>query len=133
MKHTYILFTLSLLFIFSTVIAETFKIVIPEIPDIDVSAGESIPIPTEKTAVAFQFEDGRIVVGPKNKSLWSHDGGHTWEEGLEGPGEKVAIDLDGGEILSISRNSKLRPDGKFNLKQRRSLDNWKTITTERPE
>ncbi len=130
MIQNFILSTFTLLFIISTSIAESFKIVVPDIPGIDVSVGESVPIPTEKTAVAFQFEDGRIVVGPKNNSLWSNDNGHTWEQGPEGPGEKVAIDLDGGEILSISRNSKLRPDGKFTLKQRRSLDNWVTVKTE---
>ncbi len=130
MIHTFILSTFILLFIISTSMAESFKIIVPDIPGIDVSVGESVPIPTEKTAVAFQFEDGRIVVGPKNKSLWSHDGGHTWENGPEGPGEKVAIDLGNGEIISSGRNSIRRPDGKFTLRFRRSTDNWKTVTEE---
>jgi len=130
MIHTFILSTITFFFIISAAIAGNFKIVIPEIPDIDVSAGESIPIPTENTAVAFQFEDGRIVVGPRDKSFWSYDGGHTWKNGPEGPGEKVAIDLGNGEILSSGRNSKLRPDGKFTLRFRRSTDNWETVAEE---
>lgn len=110
--------------------AESFKIKIPDIPGIEVSVGESVPIPTEKTAVAFQFNDGRIVVGPKDKSAWSYDGGHTWERGPEGPGEKVAIDLGNGEILTAGRNSNRRPDGKFIVKMRRSKDNWETVENE---
>ena len=130
MIQTFILSTFTLIFIISASAAESFKIVIPEIPDIDVSAGESILIPTENTAVAFQFKDGRIVVGPRDKSFWSYDSGHTWENGPEGPGEKVAIDLGNGEILSSGRNSKRRPDGKFTLRFRRSTDNWETVTEE---
>ena len=110
--------------------AESFKIDVPEIPGIEVSVGKSIPIPTEKTAVAFQFNDGRIVVGPKDKSAWSYDGGHTWERGPEGPGEKVAIDLGNGEILTTGRNSNRQPDGKFIVKMRRSKDNWETVENE---
>jgi hypothetical protein len=110
--------------------AESFKIDVPEIPGIEVSVGKSIPIPTEKTAVAFQFNDGRIVVGPKDKSAWSYDGGHTWERGSEGPGEKVAIDLGNGEILTTGRNSNRQPDGKFIVKMRRSKDNWETVENE---
>jgi len=130
MINTFFLSTLVFLCIIANSIAESFKVVIPEIPGINVTAGESIPIQTEKTAVAFQFEDGRIVVGPKNKSFWSYDGGHTWEKGPEGPGEKVAIDLGNGEILTAGRNSKSRPDGKFNIRLRRSTDNWETVTEE---
>ena len=110
--------------------AESFKITLPDIPGIEVSVGESVLIPTSKTAVAFQFRDGRIVVGPKSKSAWSYDGGHTWEIGPEGPGEKVAIDLGSGEILSAGRNSNRRSDGKFIVKMRRSKDNWKTVKNE---
>jgi hypothetical protein len=113
-----------------TIQAESFRITVPDISGIEVSVGKSVIIPTEKTAVAFQFEDGRIVVGPRNKSFWSYDGGHTWEEGPEGPGEKVAIDLGNGEILSAGRNSNRRSDGKFTVKMRRSIDNWDTVKNE---
>jgi len=125
-----IFYALSLFFMMSISTAKSFKINIPEIPGIEVTAGESVPIPTEKTAVAFQFEDGRIVVGPRTKSFWSYDGGHTWENGPEGPGEKVAIDLGNGEILTSGRNSKRQPDGKFTIRLRRSKDNWETVKEE---
>jgi hypothetical protein len=62
--------------------------------------------------------------------MWSTDGGYIWKPGPESPGEKVAIDLGHGEILSINRNSKRRPDGKYTLRQHRSLDNWKTSADE---
>ena len=117
-----------LLFFPSTAaIAQPFKIVVPEIPGIAVTVGKSVLIPTQKTALAFQFEDGRIVVGNKEHSMWSYDGGHTWQGGPESPGEKIAIDLGNGEILSIGRNSQRRPDGKYRLRIRRSVDNWKTV------
>ena len=125
-----IFITLSLI---PTTQAESFKIIIPDIPGIEVSDGESILIPTDKTVNAFQFEDGRMVVGPRKKSAWSTDGGKTWEKGPDGPGSKVVIDLGNGEILSIGRNSKRRSDGKFNLSQRRSTDNWKTVKEEKSE
>ena len=105
---------------------ENFKINIPKISGIEVVVGKSIAISKGKTALVFQFKDGRIVVGKKDKSMWSYDGGHTWKKGSEGPGEKVAIDLGSGEILSISRNSHLREDGLYTLNQKRSTDNWKT-------
>jgi hypothetical protein len=111
-------------------ITQTFKFVIPFIEGIEVIAGESVPIPGPESAVAFQFGDGRIVVGQGDQSMWSFDGGHTWKKGSAGPSEKVAIDLGQGEILSISRNSKRRSDGKFTLRQKRSTDNWKTIANE---
>ena len=126
-------FILSIFIVVSLILttqAETFKITLPDIPGIEVSLGESVPIPTSKTAVAFQFDDGRIVVGPKENSYWSYDGGKTWERGPEGPGEKVAIDLGNGEILTAGRNSKSRPDGKFTIRLRRSKDNWETVTEE---
>jgi hypothetical protein len=130
MIHTFILSTIIFLSLISNSIAKSFKIIVPMIPGIEVIVGESVPIPTEKTAVAFQFEDGRIVVGPRNKSFWSYDGGHTWESGPEGPGEKVVLDLGNGEILSGARNSNRRPDGKFKLRMRRSTDNWETVKDE---
>ncbi len=118
------------LFFPTTTFAQPDKIVVPEIPGIVVTVGESVLIPAQKSALAFQFEDGRIVVGNKEHSMWSYDRGHIWQEGPESPGEKAAIDLGNGEILSIGRNSHRRPDGKFNLPQRRSLDNWKTVKKE---
>ncbi len=109
--------------------AERYFAEIPDIPGIDVRTGDYVSIPSHKTAMAFMFDDGRIVVGSKDESFWSLDGGHTFEHGPEGPGEKVAIDL-GREILAVGRNSKVRPDGKFTANQRRSLDNWKTVKKE---
>jgi hypothetical protein len=47
--------------------------------------------------------------------------------------DKAAIDLGNGEILSIGRNSKRRPDGKYSLRLHRSTDNWKTIEVEEAE
>jgi hypothetical protein len=111
-------------------ITQPLEFIIPSIDGIDVITGESVPIPGPESAVAFQFQDGRIVVGQGDKSMWSYDGGHTWQKGPAGPSEKVAIDLGQGEILSISRNSKRRSDGKFTLRQKRSTDNWKTVMKE---
>ncbi len=122
--------TISVFFLTASAVAGSFDFSIPEIPGIEIIPGESIPIEAHKSAMAFQFEDGRIVVGARNESFWSYDGGHTFQPGIEGPGEKVVIDLGGGEILGISRNSHRRPDGKFTLKQRRSKDNWQTVDEE---
>lgn len=121
---------ISLIFSVPVTFAQPQNIVVPEIPGIVVTVGESVLIPAQKSALAFQFKDGRIAVGQKEHSMWSYDGGHTWQAGPESPGEKVAIDLGNGEILSIGRNSHRRPDGKFRLPQRRSLDNWKTVHKE---
>jgi len=128
--------TMMFLLTVSTLIAQPFEIVVPQIKGIEVTAGESVRITTPnpvKTALAFQFNDGRIVVGNGENSMWSYDKGYTWEPGPASPGEKVAIDLGGGEILSIGRNSKRRPDGKFTLRQRRSLDNWESVKTEQAD
>jgi len=103
---------------------------IPEIPGIEVIPGESVEIPGPESAVACQFKDGRIVVGQGKESMWSDDGGKTWKSGSAGPGEKVAIDLGNGEILSISRNTRRQDNGRFAGRQRRSLDNWKTVSNE---
>ena len=135
-RQTFLKINLMLLLSFYTVAAQSFKVVVPRINGIEIEMGESIHIPAPKpvkTALAFQFKDGRIVVGSGDNSMWSYDKGHTWIPGPESPGEKVIIDLGGGEILSIGRNSKRRPDGKFTLRQRRSLDNWKTVVTEESE
>jgi len=69
-------------------------------------------------------------VGKGKRSMWSFDGGHSWQPGPAGPGEKVAIDLGNGEILAIKRNSKRRRDGLFALRVGRSTDNWKTVQKE---
>lgn len=127
MFHTFIIVTLALSLMVPVASAQSFKITVPDIPGIKVIPGKSVLIPGRKSAVAFQFKDGRIVVGG---GAWSYDKGHTWKVGPSGPGTKVAIDLGGGEILSIDRNSRRRADGKFVLHQHRSLDNWKTVKNE---
>jgi hypothetical protein len=122
------LFAIVFLFAFEyTAQGQSFEIIVPDIPGIEIIPGESVPIPGPETALAFQFGDGRIVVGQGKKSMWSTDGGHTWQLGPESPGEKVVIDLGDGEILAIKRNSRRRSDGLFTLKVRRSGDNWKTV------
>jgi hypothetical protein len=119
------------LFVFvCTAQGQSLKIIVPDIPGIDVIPGESVLIPGPETALAFQFNDGRIVVGQGKSSMWSADGGRTWKPGPEGPGEKVAIDLGDSEILAIKRNSKRRPDGLFTLKVLRSTDNWEKVRQE---
>jgi len=126
----YRLIIVFLVFTVLSVKGQSFKIVIPDIPGIEVIPGESVPIPGPDTALAFQFKDSRIVVGQGKSSMWSTDGGYSWTPGPDSPGEKVAIDLGDGEILAIKRNSKRRPDGLFTLKMRRSVDNWKTVHAE---
>ena len=110
--------------------AASFEVRPPRIPGIEVAVGQSVPIPGQDTALAFQFQDGRIVVGKGQAPMWSHDGGHTWQPGPEGPNEKTAIDLGQGEIFSIGRNPTRRAQGEFLVHQRRSLDNWKTATNQ---
>src|SRR4030043_414790 len=65
--------------------------------------------------------------------MWSYDNGFTWQTGQEIRMDKTVIELDNGEILSIGRNSKRRPDGKLSLQLQRSTDNWKTIENEMAE
>ena len=125
-----------ILFIGITVHAQSFQIAVPDIPGIDVTVGESIPIPTKgkvKTAQAFKFKDGRIVTGTGENSMWSYDNGLTWQTGPKSRIDKTALDLGNGEILSIGRNSKRRPDGKLSLRLLRSTDNWNTMETEQAE
>ena len=124
---------LIIFFIQSPVASQMFTAIIPEIPGIDVKIIKSVLIPSEdqvKTALAFRFNDGRIVVGDGKNTRWSDDDGNTWKPGAENQFDKAAIDLGNGEILSIGRNSRKRPDGKYTLKILRSLDNWETITKE---
>ncbi|VAX21048.1 hypothetical protein MNBD_IGNAVI01-408 [hydrothermal vent metagenome] len=109
------------------------KIVVPDIPNIKVTVGESILIPKVESTLAFQFNDGRIVVGKGEDAKWSLDNGHTWKTGLPGNFDKSAIDLGNNEIISINRNTQLRPDGKYRVKLKRSFDNWKTTMIEEGE
>jgi len=102
------------------------KIVVPEIPGLDVKLGETIVIvPDSFGPVATQFADGRLTVNGK----WSTDGGHTWQNGPASP-DKASIELKGGEVLSLGYATSKRVDGKYTLPQRRSLDGWKTVTAE---
>jgi hypothetical protein len=120
----------------NTTVAQDYKMIVPNINGIEVTLGKSVLIPTVKpvkTALAFQFKDGRIVVGTGENSMWSYDSGHTWENGIKSHMDKAAIDLGDGEIISISRNSNQQEDGKFILGINRSLDNWKTIVGETAE
>ncbi len=128
-----ILITLILGFLYFPTNAQSFEPTIPQIPGIDIKLGKTVVIPHQekvKTALAFRFNDGRIVVGNKKNSRWSYDNGNTWEAGPEVQFDKAAIDLGNGEILSIGRNSKRQPDGKSSVRLLRSLDNWKTISEE---
>jgi hypothetical protein len=80
--------------------------------------------------MAFQFNDGTIVVGMDEESSWSRDFGETWERGPAGPSEKVAIDLGNGEIIALGRNTRREKDGRFSGSLRRSSDNWVTSESE---
>ena len=113
--------------------SQSFKIVVPDIPGIKITVGESILIKEARSALAFQFKDGRIVVGQGKETMWSYDGGHTWKTGQPSNFDKAAIDLGNGEILSINRNTQLRPDGKYKVKLLRSFDNWKTTVKQEGE
>ena len=97
---------------------------------ITVTRGASVLIPGARSALAFQFSDGRIVVGQGATCRWSADAGKTWAPGPAGPGDKVAIDLGHGEILSLDSKSQRRPDGRFTLKMHRSLDDWRSQQAE---
>jgi hypothetical protein len=111
--------------------AENTKIEVPKIPGLTVRVGKEVKIPGATNSIAHQFEDGRIVVvGEDGKGVWSSDGGRTWKEGPAGPDDKTTFNLGGSEILSIARTSVKRDDGKFNIYQRRSPDNWKTVIKE---
>jgi hypothetical protein len=106
------------------------EIAVPEIPGLDVRVGETVPIlPGITYAATFQFADGRIACGSGEVWRWSADGGRTWTAGPHGPGN-ATIELGNGEMLSLGFNTKRRADGKYTLEQKRSLDGWKTVTTE---
>jgi hypothetical protein len=97
-----------------------------------VEQGSSVIVPGVESSMAFQFNDGTIVVGKGEESHWSSDLGQTWQPGPAGPSQKVAIDLGDGEIIAIGRNTKRREDGLFSGSLKRSLDNWVTIESETP-
>ena len=114
-------------------LAET-RIAVPEIPGLDVEPGPTVVIqPNATYAAVFQFCDGRISVGPGSyhpaSGKWSHDGGRTWQDGLAPP-NNASIELGSGEILSLGFWTKKRPDGRYTLDQKRSLDGWKTVSAE---
>ena len=105
----------------------------PELPGIKITRGETIQIPVPgkvKTSLAYRFRDGRIVTGHGEKSMWSYDGGKTWKKGPESMLEEATLDLGKGEIITVSRNSRRRPDGKYAMRVLRSTDNWKTFQKE---
>ncbi len=100
--------------------------------EIVVVRGETVLVPGVDSSIAFKFSDGRIVVGKDDPSSWSTDGGKTWKRGPAGPGQKVAIDLGGGEVLSVSRDTNRLDTGLHEGQLKRSLDNWKTYEQEKP-
>jgi hypothetical protein len=112
------------------------KIIVPEIPGLDVKVGETVLIkPGNMSPFVFQFSGGRIRVDDCDMNRWtrlSSDGGRTWSD-VHIPGNYlygVRIDLGDGQILSLSFATKKRADGKYTLPLRRSLDGWKTVTEE---
>jgi hypothetical protein len=108
-------------------------IVPPQVPGLEVRVGETVVIHRgEWGSPAFRFADGRIAVAKGDATgagRWSSDGGRTWQDGPSTPGN-AAIELDGGEVLSLKFATRKRADGKYTLEQRRSLDGWKTYATE---
>jgi hypothetical protein len=126
------------------VAAQEAPIVVPEIPGLQVAAGETVLIqPDSVYAAVFRFADGRIAVGgvrpakvhedatpfSRTTGLWSTDGGHTWTEKLPGP-NNAALELGDGRVLALGFGTKKRPDGKYTLAQKRSLDSWQTVADE---
>ncbi|NUQ66360.1 MAG: exo-alpha-sialidase [Pirellulales bacterium] len=114
--------------------AKPSKIEAPQIPGLDVQVGETVLIQRGQWyPSAFRFADGRIVVSPGSflpaTGRWSTDGGRTWQDGPPGPAN-AAIELDGGEVVSLGFWTRKRPDGKYSLNQRRSTDGWKTFAEE---
>lgn len=118
--------------------------VVPDIPGLEVTVGETVVIqPNSVYAAVFQFADGRIAVGgvtpaagsagatpfSRTSGMWSNDGGHTWTEGPPGP-NNAAIELGDREIVALGYQTEKRADGKYVLDQKRSLDDWQTVTDE---
>jgi hypothetical protein len=112
------------------------KFNIPDIAGIEVKKGKTIVLPTKAkvgTAVAFKFNDGRIICGDKENRLISTDNGHTWVPYNNGNLEKAMTNLSNGETLAIDRNSHKKPNGKFRIAIQRSKDNWQTVQKEEGE
>jgi hypothetical protein len=114
--------------------AEPVKIEVPQVPGLDVQVGETVMIkPGAWYPCAFRFADGRLAVGSGSflpqTGRWSEDGGRTWQDGPASPAN-AAVELDGGEVVSLGFWTKRRPDGRYSLEQRRSLDGWRTFTEE---
>ena len=111
--------------------AQKSRIAPPKIGGLKLRVGPEVKIAGATNSIGHQFEDGRIcIVGDEGKGIWTHDGGKTWKEGPRGPDDKTTFNLGSGEVLSIARTSVKRADGKFNIYQRRSPDNWKTVVDE---
>lgn len=124
------LFSTILFIIGGPVIQGTLKAETFETEEIAVVRGETVLVPGVDSSIAFKFSDGRIVVGKGDPSSWSADGGRTWKRGPAGPGQKVAIDLGGGEVLSVSRDTNRLENGLHEGQSKRSFDNWKTYEQE---
>jgi hypothetical protein len=119
----------------AAVVQPRFTSVLPETHGIRVIPGKTVVIPDASDVRGTRLQDGRLVLigsmtGNHPYSVWSNDDGRTWKKGPRGPDDETVLDFGNGEILSIYPTTNRRPDGKFSLNQRRSLDNWKTITEE---
>ena len=106
----------------------------PQVPGLNVQVGETVVIQRDAWyPSAFRFADGRIAVSAGSflpgAGRWSSDGGRTWQDGPPSPAN-AAVELEGGEVLSLGFWTKKRPDGTYSLEQRRSVDGWKTFVAE---
>ncbi len=106
----------------------------PQVPGLDVQVGATVTIRQDAWyPSAFRFADGRIAVSAGSflpgAGRWSTDGGRTWQDGPPSPAN-AAVELENGEVVSLGFHTKKRPDGKYSLEQRRSLDGWKTFAAE---
>ena len=111
------------------------KSILPSKYEIQIVKGKTsiLPKDTRDTqAFILRKPDGSRVIAidaGKKKSYWSKNGGSTWTAGPKGPATfdmKSAIDLGGGEILSLYSTTILNSDGSYRLPQYRSYDGWKT-------
>ena len=115
----------------ASVVAKQRDFAIPDVAGLQIRAGKDVLIPGATNSVAHQFADGRIVVvGSDGQGVWTADGGYAWQAGPAGPDDKTTLNLGRGEILSISRTSVKRSDGRFDIYQRRSFDDWKSVVKE---
>ncbi len=102
---------------------------IPTTEDLVISELRTVVLDGARDSQIFQFNDGRLVVDAgEGKSLWSVDKGLTWTlrtpQGPAMDAYKSAIDLGGGEIISLTRTTSKDQYGRFELYQQRSFDNW---------